>query len=130
MELKIKHLEFIQATINRMAGNSFLMKGWAITIIGGLLAVSIKELNALYVYISFAVLFFFWLLDSFYLSHERMYIKLYDEVRKKSESTIDFSMSTKHVKGRCEWRKCAFSKTMWLFYGGLAVVGLILIIKL
>ncbi len=34
MEQKIKHLEFIQAAINRMAGNSFLLKGWTVTLSG------------------------------------------------------------------------------------------------
>lgn len=28
MENKIKHLEFIQGVINRMANNSFMLKGW------------------------------------------------------------------------------------------------------
>ena len=40
MEQKIKHLEFIQTTINRMAGNSFLLKGWTVTLTGGLLALT------------------------------------------------------------------------------------------
>ncbi len=32
-----KHLEFVQAVINRLAGNSFLLKGWSITLVSGLL---------------------------------------------------------------------------------------------
>ena len=28
MEKKLKHLEFIQGVINRLAANSFQMKGW------------------------------------------------------------------------------------------------------
>ena len=31
MDNKIKHLEMIEAIIERMANNSFLLKGWAIT---------------------------------------------------------------------------------------------------
>lgn len=38
MEAKLKHLEFIQAAIGRMASNSFLFKGWTITIAAGLSA--------------------------------------------------------------------------------------------
>ena len=126
MEAKIKHLEFIQTTINRMAGNSFLLKGWAITIMGGLLALTFKELNHQYVYISFVVLFFFWLLDSYYLSRERHFIKLYDHVRQKKDDA-DFSMDTGDFKGWFDWLRCGFSRTVVLFYGGLAIVHLIVI---
>ena len=43
MENKLKHLEFIQNVINRMANTSFLLKGWSITIIAGLFAFSATE---------------------------------------------------------------------------------------
>ena len=36
MESKLKHLEMIQAVINRMASNSFVFKGWSVSIIAGL----------------------------------------------------------------------------------------------
>ena len=32
-EQEIKHIELIQAIINRMNSNSFSIKGWAITIV-------------------------------------------------------------------------------------------------
>lgn len=124
MESKNKHLEFIQATINRMASNSFLLKGWSVTVMGGLLAFSLKELSVHYVYISLAVLSFFWLLDSYYLSRERHFIRLYNVVRQKEESAIDFSMQTDDFKSGCDWLSGAFSKTLVVFYGGLAVVHL------
>ena len=33
MESKIAHLEMVQAVITRMAGNSFLIKGWSVTLV-------------------------------------------------------------------------------------------------
>jgi hypothetical protein len=39
MENKIKHLEFIQSTVGRMASNLFLLKGWTITLIAAVFAV-------------------------------------------------------------------------------------------
>ena len=39
----IKHLEFIQAVITRMAGNSFVLKGWAITLAAAGFALAAKE---------------------------------------------------------------------------------------
>lgn len=119
----MKHLEFIQLTINRMAGNSFLLKGWSVTIMGGLLAFSFKELDVRYVYLSLVVMFFFWLLDSYYLSRERHFVKLYDKVRVKQEQDIDFSMNTDDLKCTGDWFNGAFSKTLIIFYGGLAAVN-------
>lgn len=123
-EEKTKHLEFIQTTINRMANNSFLLKGWAVTLIGGSLALSFKEIDHRYLYISLMVLGLFWLLDSYYLSRERSFIRLYDHVREKAET--DFSMDAKGLCGRWNWQKCALSKTMILFYGGLLVIVLLI----
>ena len=127
MEAKIKHLEFIQATINRMAGNSFLLKGWAVTLVGALFALTFKEVDPLYLLISLIVLALFWRLDSYYLSRERLFIKLYERVS-TSKGDTDFSMDTKPFEKDITVGGCAFSETMRLFYGGLAVAHLIIFI--
>ena len=124
MEGKLKHLEFIQNAINRMAHNSFLLKGWAVTLMAGLLALSFKEINYSYIIISIAVLFFFWLLDSYYLSRERLFIKLYNHVRAAPAKEADFSMDTQMFREEVTWSGCMVSRTMNLFYGGLLVVQL------
>jgi hypothetical protein len=127
MEAKIKHLDFIQAAINRMASNSFLLKGWAVTIAGALLALTFKEINAQYIQISLAAVAGFWLLDSYYLSRERLFIKLYDHVRGLDVAAIDFSMDVSGFRRRRNWPQCCFSTTMVLFYGGLLLVhGIVL----
>ncbi|MGC8651185.1 MAG: hypothetical protein ACP5RX_01035 [Minisyncoccia bacterium] len=59
MENKIKHLEFIQTIINRMASNSFIIKGWAITLVAALFALSSKDANKNYIIISFLPVIFF-----------------------------------------------------------------------
>lgn len=126
-DTKIKHLEFIQATINRMAGNSFLLKGWAVTLVGALLALSFKEMNWLYVLISLVVLTLFWALDSYYLEQERSFIKLYEHVIKNHGDT-DFSMDTKPHRKEVKWHRCAFSHTVILFYGGMLLVHIVVLI--
>ncbi len=60
MEGKLKHLEFIQNTINRMATNSFIIKGWCVTIISALFALSEKENSQSFVLISLVPIIFFW----------------------------------------------------------------------
>ena len=126
MEAKIKHLEFIQTTINRMANNSFLLKGWTVTLTGGLIAISFKQVDPHYLYISMLILVMFWLLDAYYLSRERKFVTLYDHVRTLKSETTDFSMETHSFKKRCSLLRCAVSHTLLLFYGGLLVIHLII----
>jgi hypothetical protein len=127
IEAKLKHLEFIQGAINRMATTSFLLKGWAITIVGGLLALTFKEINPRYLYISLVVLLLFWLLDAMYLSHERNFVRLYEKVRTINDDAIDFSMDTAQFGLKYGALRCAFSKTILVFYGGLLAVHLLVL---
>lgn len=126
MDAKVKHLEFIQAAINRMATNSFLLKGWTVTLTGGLLALTFKQIDRRYLFISFAVLALFWSLDGYFLSRERRFIALFNDVRTKDEASIDFSMETRPFGKSCRWAVCTFSRTLLLFYGGLLVVHLLI----
>lgn len=128
MEAKTKYLEFIQATINRMAGNSFLLKGWTVTLVGALFALTFKEVDPLYLLISLIVLVLFWRLDSYYLSQERLFIKLYERVSASKSDDTDFSMDTMSFKKYITVGGCAFSETMRLFYGGLAIAHIIIFI--
>lgn len=127
MDAKLKHLEFIQSTINRMSGNSFLLKGWAITIIGGLFALTFKETNSTYLWFSSMLLVFFALLDSYYLSRERLFIKLYNHARKEKDVDVDFSMDISKFKSECDWFDALFSTTAGLFYGGLLATQFLII---
>jgi uncharacterized membrane protein len=64
MENKLKHLEFIQMNINRMSKNSFLLKGWSLTLIVALFAVTNNNVNNKWVIIAFYLILIFWFLDS------------------------------------------------------------------
>ncbi|MDU5097448.1 MAG: hypothetical protein E6226_02340 [Veillonella sp.] len=91
--MKIEHLRMIQNVISRMASNSFIIKGWAITTFSALYAFA--YLNHKSIVLIFGVLFIciFWYHDAFYLLQERRYCELYDKVRGQSEEDIDFNMS-------------------------------------
>ena len=118
MEQKMKHLEFIQNVITRMNSNSFLIKGWAITLVSALFALSANGSNILYVLISYIVIPVFWVLDGFYISIERQYRDLYNNVAQKTEEEIDFSMDASiYNRGNRTWWNGIFSKTLWPFYG-------------
>ena len=118
MEQKMKHLEFIQNVITRMNSNSFLIKGWAITLVSALFALAANGSNIHYVLISYIVIPVFWVLDGFYISIERQYRDLYNNVAQKTEEEIDFSMDASiYNRGNRTWWSGIFSKTLWPFYG-------------
>ena len=125
---KHKHLEFIQAAINRMAGNLFLLKGWSVTLIAALFALAAKDSNIAFAAMAYFPLLIFWTLDAFFLSQERKFRALYDHVRKLDETAIDFSMDTRPFHtGRTTWAAGLTSRTLLTYYGGLAVILLALL---
>jgi len=126
MDMKLKHLEFVQAVVSRMAGNSFLLKGWSVTLAAALFALSAKDANPKLIAIAYYPILIFWVLDGYFLSQERLFRALYDTVRKKPESDIDFSMNTREFNsGRNTWARSALSTTLVIFYGTVLVVMLI-----
>jgi len=127
---KRTHLEMIQDVINRMASNSFLLKGWSITIVSALFAMGVKDMNLSFVCIAFLPALFFWILDGYFLWQERLFRKLYDEVRLRDEDDIDFSMKTnfqEDIGDNDSWRNAVFSKTLKIFYIPVLIVILIVV---
>jgi hypothetical protein len=88
---KHKHLEFVQAAVNRMASNLFLLKGWSITLIAALFALAAKDANKFYILIAYFPLFIFWTLDGYFLSQERKFRALLEvaKVNPKGISNSD-----------------------------------------
>lgn len=117
-ELKLKHLEFIQNVITRMNANSFVIKGWAITLVSALFALAANDTNLNYALISYIVIPVFWILDGFFIATERQYRDLYNEVRGLDENQIDFDMdASRFDTGNRTWPRGIFSKTLIPFYG-------------
>ncbi len=125
MENKIKHLEFIQGVINRMANNSFMLKGWAVTLIAGIFVLAGKDTDKMYFLVAYIPVIVFWFLDSYYLLQERLYRSLYEKVRNTDEKDIDFSLKatvTEFDSNKNCFCSCIFSKTEVGFYVPLALV--------
>ncbi|WP_421765124.1 hypothetical protein [Ekhidna sp.] len=126
MENKIKHLEFLQLVITRMNVNSFLLKGWSVTLVAALFAFAAKDTNIEYVLITYISTPLFWFLDGYYLSQERQYRGLFNHIRTLSEDAIDFDMNTKdYNKNENRWFPSVFSLTLLMFYGALMGITLI-----
>jgi hypothetical protein len=130
MENKRKHLEFIQSVITRMAGNLFFLRGWTITLVTGLFALSAtKGTSDTYIILAYFLLAIFWILDGYFLSQERRFRCLYDDVRKLEEKDIDFSMKTSNYAGEWQnqWWGSMLSSTLLCFYVPLALAMLIVL---
>ena len=125
MDNKIKHLEFIQSIISRMANNSFLIKGWTILWFTWLTALLEKDIFTEYVCVVVILIFIFWFLDSYFLCLERKFRELYNIVRSKEESNIDFDMTITKVTF---WDILKFfsSFSKFLFYWTLFILTFLL----
>lgn len=118
-EDKRKHLEFIQGVITRMGGNLFYLRGWSITLIGGLLALlSQQDNNKFSLILLTGVVLVFWVYDGYFLSLERRYRALYNKVRKQRVDEVDYSMDIREFNGDKHNTivYSMFSKTLAPFY--------------
>ena len=118
----VKHLEMIQGVIDRLAHDSFLIKGWSMTLlVAGVIFITRGEVRSDCVILAFIVpVFGFWLLDAYFLWHERLFRKLYNEVRRREATCFSMDL-TKHKGERKDQLKgfgrSLFSCTLNLFYG-------------
>lgn len=129
MESKIKHLELIQAIISRMANNSFLLKGWAITLFVAIFALAWDQESVWHFCLTYIPILSFWFLDAYYLQQERLYRQLYDEVRLLDSESIDFSMKPPSSKVK-DYFKVLFSGTELLYYAPILVIISIVVVSI
>jgi hypothetical protein len=118
-EAKLKYLEFIQGAIDRMANNSFLLKGWCVTLVSALFALAAKDSNPKFLYVTFIPVIMFWILDAYFLRQERLFRKKYDEVRYKISQgeAINFSLDTSKLASHVQsWLSTFLSITLVIFY--------------
>ena len=126
----LKEIDLIQAIINRMAHNSFLIKGWAITLIIGSLLLKGTKFG---VFIAVIPLISFWILDAYFLKQERLYRKLFewtiDNRLKTSEHFFD--LKTLRFKSKVQSiPRTMVSITLSIFYGSISVLLIIYIIMI
>ena len=90
---RVSHLQMIQAVISRIASNSFLIKGWSLTVTSVLFALAANRTDWRVAVAAILPAVVFWGLDALFLRQERLFRKLYDDVRKNT-GDVDFSMNT------------------------------------
>jgi hypothetical protein len=126
---RICHLELIQGVITRMSQNSFLCKGWSVSVVAVLFALAAKDANERYALLAVLPAVAFWSLDAYYLRQERMFRGLYDAVRLGTLDSDPFTMAAaQHVSPSPSWWSLIWSITVAPLHGSillilLAVVG-------
>src|SRR3989338_2312189 len=89
----IEEIKIIQDIIKRMAFNSFMIKGWAITLV---VVTLLLKGNKYQVLIAFIPLLVFWFLDAYFLWQEKMYRELYKWFLKNRHSHIKYFFDKKN----------------------------------
>ena len=99
MNNNIDYLKLIESQIKRMADNSFKIKSWAITSIGGglLFWFSNKQLPEIAILVMIITLLFWWM-DAYYLRLEKCYRDLYKKVAEESNQVAIYSLDVNEYK--------------------------------
>jgi hypothetical protein len=129
-EFMIEELKLTQDIIKRMALNSFLIKGWTITLVIATLLLKGDKFQAL---IAFIPIFVFWYLDAYFLWLERLYRRLYDWIRLNRLTTDEhlFDMDYRRfIKDEQPKLRIMFSITLGWFYSSIFVLTLLYVIFL
>jgi hypothetical protein len=128
-EDKRKYLEFIQSIITRMNTNSFLIKGWATTILSAIVALFASTKNTSFLYLAGIPILIFWYLDTIYLQLERKYRALYNEAIKDNSTLLlyDLKIDKAFIRNDryCKFWTVLFSNTICFFYLFLLAIGIL-----
>ncbi|HEY7951136.1 MAG TPA: hypothetical protein VID51_09950 [Solirubrobacterales bacterium] len=92
-----EHLQMIQAIIDRLGRNSFLLKGWTVTLVAALIGLATAKSNADFALIAAAVSLVFGMLDAYYLAVERNYRALYNGAIADQSRISAWSLSAEKV---------------------------------
>lgn len=123
-ENRIRYLEATQRVIDRLSNISFILKGWAVSLVAGLMALSANGSNQDFVLIAYIPIAVFWFLDAYFLMMERQYRELFNKNTDLSQQLEQFTI--KRNKGTIAiFGKALFSITMMLTYIPLVLSTLI-----
>ncbi len=122
-----QEIKIVQNIIDRMARNSFMLKGWAVTLV---VVSFLVEGQKIHYAIAFLPSLVFWALDAYFLRLESCYKELHKWLIKNRPSNRDkmFDMDArgrfqKDVDGICT---IMLTPSLLLFYGTIMVMVLIL----
>lgn len=118
-EQVVKHLEIAQGVVNRLANNSFSIKGWSMAILTAAILFINQDNNTHSEMLILAFLipiFGFWLLDGYFLWQERLFRGIYDDVRQQDTTDFKMNIPAQFKKANNKWRDSVCSLTLTIFY--------------
>ncbi|MCT0042171.1 hypothetical protein EFL87_06740 [Weissella confusa] len=120
------YLTQIQDIVKRMGSNSFVVKGWFITLVTALYAYYFHNNDYRALVGVLIVSMLFWYHDAYYLALERSYRNLYKRASKLDSNDIDFYLGLKSEDKESIWSG-AFRPILLGSYG-VVVVGTIIVL--
>jgi hypothetical protein len=118
--VNVERLRLIQDLISRFAGNSFLLKGWTVTLVAGLSAFSRAGSDRSFAWIAVFVVVTFGLMDAYYLALERRYRRLYDEASSQLDDSWSLTAGAPTLK---EVLIALRSPPIWMLHGSALLVA-------
>lgn len=132
---KATYLQMLQEPIYRMSTISAIFKGFAATIVAGVASITYTDINVWVLGLSFLPVLAFAVLDVYYLTLERKFRFLFEQVRRE-EHEIDFSMKLTNdpveiLRAKARGCDCIKSPSIYLFYPlMIAILTAVFILKL
>lgn len=123
-ESRIRYLESVQRVIDRLANTSFILKGWAVSLVAGLMAFAAGDTNHTCVVVAYIPIAVFWLLDSYFLMIERQYRYMFEANADLSQRLECFTLKRDKASFGL-FVEAAMSITMLMTYIPLITVTLI-----
>jgi hypothetical protein len=127
-----KHLEFIQGIVSRQASNSFLIKGWALTLTVALCGFAIGRNSWALATLAIGPILIFGWLDWFFFREERRFRCLYQAVIDGQPHIPPFSLDTMPVRDNpvANWPATVRSLPYVVLYASLLLGAAIVTIVL
>lgn len=123
-----KHMDYVQAVITRLANNSFLLKGWALTLSSALLGFAITQKHAGLALVALVPVLAFWVLDTYFLRQERAFRRMYADIAAKE--LRDFTINPTPYAEQQPWWGVGFSLSLRIYYLAIIVLTVVVAIVL
>src|SRR5579863_791473 len=126
-----KYIDILEATITRLASNSFQMKGWSVGLASVIIGLTAKDSHPELAWLALIPIGAFWLLDAYYLALERLYRARYvagvpplrEATNPQLAPATVYDMNVGDVS-LAEWLKAALSRSALPLHGSLALVAI------
>jgi hypothetical protein len=123
-DAELKHLEFIQGVIARLANNSFLLKGWSVTLVAAILALTVQDPGIYTMFLALFPALVFWGLDAFYLAQERYFREMH-KVARTGEIEVLSMDPYSYDEGFEGWLRSVQSRSVFPFH--VVIVGVVIL---